>query len=81
MLLADANSVAAEQHLGAAVAAAQNRDALALELRAAADLRRLELTSGETGDAASLLRSVIERFTEGHELSDLRDALELLGSS
>ena len=68
-------------HLRAAVAAAQNRDALALELRAAADLRRLELTSGETGDAASLLRSVVERFTEGHELPDLRDALELLGSS
>lgn len=81
LLLADANSVAAEQHLRAAVAAAQNRDALALELRAAADLRRLELTSGETGDAASLLRSVVERFTEGHELPDLRDALELLGSS
>jgi hypothetical protein len=81
LLSADADSVAAEQHLRAAVAAAQNRDALALELRAAADLQRLELTSEETGDAASLLRSVVERFTEGHELPDLRDALELLGRS
>jgi hypothetical protein len=34
----------------------------------------LELTSEETGDAASLLRSVVERFTEGHGLPDLRDA-------
>ena len=81
LLSADADSVAAEHHLRTAVATAQNRDALALELRAAADLRRLELTSGETGDAASLLRSVVERFTEGHQLPDLRDALVLLESS
>jgi hypothetical protein len=39
LLSADADSVAAEQHLRAVVAAAQNRDALALELRVAADLR------------------------------------------
>ena len=78
---AEDDSAAAEQHLRAAVAAAQSRDALALELRAAADLRRLELTSGETLDAARLLRSVVERFTEGHQLPDLRDALGLLESS
>jgi predicted ATPase len=76
-----ADSVAAEQHLRAAVTTAHDRDALALELRAATDLRRLELTSGGTGDAASLLRSVVERFTEGHQLPDLRDALGLLDSS
>jgi hypothetical protein len=81
LLLAEDDSAAAEQHLRAAVAAAQSRDALALELRAAADLRRLELTSGETLDAARLLRSVVERFTEGHQLPDLRDALGLLESS
>ena len=80
-LLADADSVATEQHLRAALEAAHKRKALALELRAAADLRRLELISGETGEAASLLRSVVERFTEGHQLPDLRDALGLLESS
>ena len=52
--------------------------ALTLELRAAADLRRLELADGETGDVAGILRSTVARFTEGHDSPDLRDAIELL---
>jgi hypothetical protein len=55
-----------------------DRGALALELRAAADLRRMEPASGGTGDAAGILRSAVEKFTEGHDLPDLRDTIELL---
>ncbi|MDF2747865.1 MAG: uncharacterized protein K0S98_2152, partial [Propionibacteriaceae bacterium] len=74
-----AESMVVEKHLRAALASAQDRQALALELRAATDLRRLELATGRSGDAASVLRSTVEKFTEGHGLTDLRDAIELLG--
>jgi tetratricopeptide (TPR) repeat protein len=79
LLQNDADSAGAETHLRAALATAQDRGALALELRAAADLRRLELANGRTGDATRVLRSAVEKFTEGHQLPDLRDAIELLG--
>jgi predicted ATPase len=62
-----------------ALATARDRKALALEVRAAADLRRVELASGRIGDAATVLQSVVEKFTEGHHLPDLREAIELLG--
>jgi tetratricopeptide (TPR) repeat protein len=78
LLQAGGEPAAAERHLRTALAIARDRDALALELRAAADLRRLELANGRTGDAARVLRSVVEKFTEGHRLADLRDAIELL---
>ena len=78
LLRAGAEAEVAEKHLRAALATAQDRGALALELRAAADLRRLELAAGRTGDAAGILRSVAAKFTEGHNLPDLRDAIELL---
>jgi len=78
VLQAGADSAVAERHLRAAIAAARNRGALGLELRAAADLRRLELANGRPGDAAGILRSAVEKFTEGHDLRDLRDARELL---
>jgi hypothetical protein len=67
-----------EQRLRTALAAARNGGALALEVRAAADLRRLELASGRSGDAQTILRTATGRFTEGHDLADLRDAQELL---
>jgi hypothetical protein len=38
----------------------------------------MELASGRTGDAARILRSAMAKFTEGHDLPDLRDAVELL---
>jgi DNA-binding winged helix-turn-helix (wHTH) protein/tetratricopeptide (TPR) repeat protein len=77
-LQAGGGSAVAEKHLRAALATARDRGALALELRAAADLRRLELANGRTGDAASILRFVVAKFTEGSDLPDLRDANELL---
>jgi hypothetical protein len=78
LLQAGGEPAAAERHLRTALAIARDRNALALELRTAADLRRLELANGRTGDAARVLRSVVEKFTEGHRLADLRDAIELL---
>ena len=78
LLQAGADPAVAERHLRAALATARNRGALALELRAAADLRRLELANGRPGDAAKILRSSVEKFTEGHDLPDLRDAIGLL---
>jgi hypothetical protein len=45
---------------------------------AAADLRRLELANGRPSDASSIPKSALEKFTEGHNLPDLRDAIELL---
>lgn len=78
LLQAGVESEVAEKHLRAALATAHGRGALALELRAAADLRHLELTDGKTGDAAGILRSTVAKFTEGHDLPDLRDAIELL---
>jgi DNA-binding winged helix-turn-helix (wHTH) protein/tetratricopeptide (TPR) repeat protein len=77
-LQAGGHAAVAEKHLRAAIATARDRGALALELRAAADLRRLELANGRTGDAASILRFVVETFTEGNDLADLQDANELL---
>ncbi len=77
-LQAGADAAVAENHLRAALATARNRGALALELRAAADLRRLELANGRSGDAARILRFAVEKFTEGHDLPDLRDARKLL---
>jgi predicted ATPase len=78
LLRAGAESTVAEKHLRTALATARNRGALALELRAAADLRRLELANGRPGDAARILESTLEKFTEGRDLPDLRDASELL---
>jgi predicted ATPase len=78
VLQAGADSAVAETHLRAALATARDRGALALELRAAADLRRLELANGRSRDAARILRSAVEKFTEGHDLPDLRDASGLL---
>jgi DNA-binding winged helix-turn-helix (wHTH) protein/tetratricopeptide (TPR) repeat protein len=79
LLQAGGESALVENHLRIALATARDRKALALELRAAADLRRAELASGRIGDAATVLQSVVEKFTEGHHLPDLREAIELLG--
>jgi predicted ATPase len=78
LLQSGAEPAVAEKRLRTALAAARNRGALALELRAAADLRRLELADGRSGDAITILRSALGRFTEGHDTPDIRDGQELL---
>jgi DNA-binding winged helix-turn-helix (wHTH) protein/tetratricopeptide (TPR) repeat protein len=74
----DADPRTIETHLRAALATAQDRTALALELRAAADLCRLQLATGRPSDAGEVLRSVVERFSEGLDRPDLHDASALL---
>jgi predicted ATPase len=51
-----------------------------LELRASMSLARLLNATGETKKARSVLAPVYERFTEGRETVDLRDARILLES-
>jgi predicted ATPase len=49
-----------------------------LQLRAALRLSTLWREDGRTEDARQLLRAAYERFTEGFETADLRDARALL---
>ena len=67
-----------EAHLRTALDLARNRSACALELRAAADLRRLQLATGRPSDAETSLRTVLESFPAGADTRDLRDAAALL---
>ena len=53
---------------------ARSRKALSLELRAATSLARLHQRQGKTAEALALLEPVLDRFTEGFELPDLREA-------
>ena len=61
-----------------ACAVASRQQARMLELRAATSLARLLHQRGATADAARHLRAVYNRFTEGFDTPDLRDARTLL---
>ena len=61
-----------------AIAAARRQGARSLELRAASDLARLLQRQGKKADARQALSEVYERFTEGFDTADLRDAKALL---
>jgi predicted ATPase len=52
--------------------------ALAWELRAVTSLARLLSGTGRAAQAQAHLEPVYDRFTEGHQTSDLRTAAELL---
>ena len=56
------------------------RKALSLELRAATSLSRLLNRQGKVDEALALLQPVLERFTEGADLRDQREARELIVS-
>jgi hypothetical protein len=72
-----ADPSSAEAHLRAAIAVARDRAAPALELRAATDLRRLQIATGRPDDADSILRSAVDQLAERADTPDLRDAVEL----
>jgi predicted ATPase/DNA-binding winged helix-turn-helix (wHTH) protein len=57
---------------------ARQQSALGWELRTAMSLARLKLQTGQRDIARSLLGPLYERFTEGFETADLRDARLLL---
>ena len=63
-----------------AVAIGRRQGARILELRAATDLARLWTKGERAPEAHSLLRPLIETFTEGHETLDLQEAASLLSS-
>lgn len=63
-----------------ALAIARARKALSLELRAAASLARLLARQGKADEALALLGPVLERFTEGGDLPDLREARALMAA-
>lgn len=68
----------AEDCLVTARAIAQKQSALSLELRASVSLARLWSDSGRPDEARVLLSTVIGRFTEGFETTDLIVAAGLL---
>jgi adenylate cyclase len=61
-----------------AIAWAHRQGARSLELRAVSDLARLLQRQGMKADARHTLSEVYDRFTEGFDTADLRDAKALL---
>jgi len=74
----DPKSLSIEAEYRAALRAAREQGALALELRAAGGLATRLAESGRTSEGTALLRPVFDRFTEGLETPDLRAAKTLL---
>ena len=71
---AEGSIAAAEENFQEASAWARRQGALSWELRAVTCLAQLRYRSGKIPEAYALLSSVYDRFTEGHETSDLRTA-------
>lgn len=57
---------------------AQHQNAKSWELRAAMSLARLYQNQGKQEEARGLLAQIYEKFTEGFETMDLRNAKALL---
>ena len=69
---------AAEHDFREALDWARRQGALSLELRVATSLARLLRDHVRTADARAVLQSVYDRFTEGFDTADLREAKALL---
>jgi predicted ATPase len=78
LLASGPHSYEAEIWLSRSLGLARDQSALAWELRAATSLARLQACQGRAAEAASVLGSVYERFTEGFDTFDLRAAKCLL---
>jgi predicted ATPase len=70
----------AERQFECAIAVARNQSARLFELQACCGLARLRLNQGNTAEARSLLEPVLDWFTEGLDLPDLREAREILAA-
>jgi hypothetical protein len=71
-------AAAAEHHFRQALDWARGQGALSLELRAATSLARLLRDHVSIDDAKGVLRPVYDRFSEGFDTADLREAKALL---
>jgi predicted ATPase len=71
-------STDAQKLLEKSLAVAQSQNARSLELRAAADLARLQRDQGRHAEAHDRLAPVYGWFTEGFDTQDLREAKALL---
>jgi predicted ATPase len=60
------------------LACARRQGALSREIRAATSLAQLWQQRGRPADAIALLRPVYDRFTEGFDTADLKEAKRLL---
>jgi adenylate cyclase len=70
----------AEQCFRTALQVASDQSALALELRAATSLGKLHRDTGQAADAGERLQMILDRFTEGFDTADFRDASVLVAS-
>ena len=68
----------AQQCFTWAIQIAQRQKANSLELRAAASLARVQETNSRQQEARQLLAEVYQRFDEGFDTADLREAKALL---
>jgi class 3 adenylate cyclase/predicted ATPase len=75
----DRDGTEAETWLANAMGTAVRQGALSLELRAATGLARMWSGRGRHEDARELVARVYDRFTEGLETADLKDAKAFLG--
>ncbi len=69
---------AAERSFREAIAIAEGHGAKSWELRAAVSLARLLASRDRRADAVACLEPVLDRFTEGEETGDIRQAGRLL---
>jgi tetratricopeptide (TPR) repeat protein len=72
------NHAEAEAHLRRAVAIARSQQAKAAELRATTTLSRLWQQQGKQAEGRQLLTKIYDRFTEGFDIPDLKEARALL---
>jgi len=79
LLTRDPDDAAADRQLESALAVARRQSSPSLELRAALSLARLRMRRGQAGQARRLVAPLRERFTEGLDTPDLREAAALLG--
>jgi class 3 adenylate cyclase/tetratricopeptide (TPR) repeat protein len=70
--------VKAETLLQQALQTARGQQARSLELRAATDLARLWLQQGKRAEALDILPSIYERFSQGFDTRDLKEAKSVL---
>jgi class 3 adenylate cyclase/predicted ATPase len=78
LLAQGGNDTAVSASYSKALEVSRAQEARSLELRAANDLARFWAEHGERGRAADLLKSVCNRFTEGLDTIDLKEAKALL---